>query len=175
MNALRAIRLAATFLLLWPGIAAAQQPASEPIKIGWIGHLTGVLSAYGQDMLRAAEMAVEDINANGGVLGRKLQLVVRDDRGDPSQAVTLVRELDTQERVLVVSGSMSADVSKALRGYAESNQAPLHLGQFRRRLVDRAGNEVDAARATACRCSRSGDGQVCAVPQARREIGNNPS
>ena len=124
MNALRAIRLAATFFLLWPGISAAQQPTSEPIKIGWIGHLTGVLSAYGQDMLRAAEMAVEDINANGGVLGRKLQLVVRDDRGDPSQAATLVRELDTQERVLVVSGSMSADVSKALRGYAESNQVP---------------------------------------------------
>ena len=124
MMTLRTIKLAAAVVLLWSGTAAAQTSSSEPIKIGWIGHLTGVLSAYGQDMLRAAEMAVEDVNASGGVLGRKLQLVVRDDRGDPSQAATLVRELDTQERVLVVSGSMSADVSKALRGYAESNQLP---------------------------------------------------
>jgi branched-chain amino acid transport system substrate-binding protein len=119
-----AFKLACALILLGSAGAAAQTSPNEPIKIGWIGHLTGVLSAYGQDMLRAAEMAVDDVNARGGVLGRKLQLVVRDDRGDPSQAATLVRELDTQENVLVVSGSMSADVSKALRGYAESNQLP---------------------------------------------------
>jgi branched-chain amino acid transport system substrate-binding protein len=124
MSTLRAVKLAAVFVLAWPGMAGAQTSSGEPIKIGWIGHLTGILSAYGQDMLRAAEMAVEDINSSGGLLGRKLELVVRDDRGDPSQAATLVRELDTQERVLVVSGSMSADVSRALRGYAESNQLP---------------------------------------------------
>jgi branched-chain amino acid transport system substrate-binding protein len=110
MSALRAMKLATVFILLWSGMAGAQTTSGEPIKIGWIGHLTGVLSAYGQDMLRAAEMAVEDINASGGILGRKFELVVRDDRGDPSQAATLVRELDTQERVLVVSGSMSASL-----------------------------------------------------------------
>src|SRR5262245_11237446 len=115
MSTLRAVKLAAAFVLAWSGMAGAQTSYGEPIKIGWIGHLTGVLSAYGQDMLRAAEMAVEDMNSSGGVLGRRLELVVRDDRGDPSQAATLVRELDTQERVLVVSGSMSADVSRALR------------------------------------------------------------
>jgi len=111
-------------LLLWSAVTWAQPAPSEPIKIGWIGHLTGILSAYGKDMLDGANMAVADINANGGVLGRKLELVVRDDRGDPSQAVTIVRELDAQERVLAVSGSMSADVSKALRGYAEFNRLP---------------------------------------------------
>jgi branched-chain amino acid transport system substrate-binding protein len=113
----------AVAVLLWSGAVQAQAPA-EPIKIGWIGHLTGILSAYGRDMLAGAEMAVADINASGGVLGRKVELVVRDDRGDPSQAVTLVRELDTQDKVLAVSGSMSADVSKALRGYAEFNKVP---------------------------------------------------
>ena len=175
MMTLRTIKLAAAVVLLWSGTAAAQTSSSEPIKIGWIGHLTGVLSAYGQDMLRAAEMAVEDVNASGGVLGRKLQLVVRDDRGDPSQAATLVRELDTQERVLVVSGSMSADVSKALRGYAEFESASLHLGQLGGCLVDRAGDEMDAARPAAGRGARSGDGQVRVVPQARRETGDSPS
>ena len=130
MSRSRAVKSAVAVILLWSGLAVAQTPSNEPIKIGWIGHLTGILSAYGQDMLRAAEMAVSDINASGGVLGRKLQLVVRDDRGDPSQAATLVRELDTQEHVLVVSGSMSADVSKALRGYAETNSRTLHFGEF---------------------------------------------
>ena len=80
-RSLRTVKRAVAVILLWSGMAVAQTPSNEPIKIGWIGHLTGILSAYGQDMLRAAEMAVSDINASGGVLGRKLQLVVRDDRG----------------------------------------------------------------------------------------------
>jgi branched-chain amino acid transport system substrate-binding protein len=125
MTAMRTLLAALVMLLVGNASAGAQATSGNgAIKIGWIGHLTGVLSAYGQDMLRAAEMAVEDVNAAGGVLGRKLELVVRDDRGDSSQAATLVRELDTQERVLVVSGSMSADVAKALRGYAETNRLP---------------------------------------------------
>jgi branched-chain amino acid transport system substrate-binding protein len=71
MSALRTVNAAIVLSLLWSAAASAQTTAIDPIKIGWIGHLTGVLSAYGQDMLRAAEMAVEDVNASGGALGRK--------------------------------------------------------------------------------------------------------
>ncbi len=124
MNRARSFVASALVALLCCGAAGAQTAATEPVKIGWIGHLTGVLSAYGQDMLRAAEMAVADVNAAGGIAGHPLQLVVRDDRADPSQAATLVRELDTQEHVLAVSGTMSADVARALRGYAETHELP---------------------------------------------------
>lgn len=109
-------------ILLWSGIAAAQP--SGPIKIGWVGALTGFLSSWGHNMLRGAQMAVNEVNAGGGVLGRKLELVVRDDHGNPSQAVTLARQLDKQDHVLVLSGSLSADVAMALRGYAEANHVP---------------------------------------------------
>lgn len=98
--------------------------AQESIKIGWIGHLTGFLSAYSKDMLTGAEMAIADVNAAGGVLGRKLELVVRDDRGNAGQAVTTMRELDAQEKVVVVAGTLSSDVSRAMRGYAEANKLP---------------------------------------------------
>src|SRR5262249_49134338 len=124
MNRARLFAAPLLAALLWYGVANAQPAPTDPVKIGWIGHLTGVLSAYGQDMLRAAEMAVADVNAAGGIAGHPLQLVVRDDRGDPSQAATLVRELDTQEHVLAITGTMSADVARALRGYAETHELP---------------------------------------------------
>lgn len=127
MQNLRRVVLGAAVigLALTAGLGGARAAeAAAPIKIGWIGHLTGVLSAYGQDMLTAAQMAVADYNAKGGVDGHKIDLIVRDDRSNPSQAVTLVRELDTEDHVLVVAGTMSADVARALRGYAETHQLP---------------------------------------------------
>ena len=166
MSALRSVTAAIVLLLLWSSVSGAQTTATAPIKIGWIGHLTGVLSAYGQDMLRAAEMAVEDVNASGGALGRKLELVVRDDRGDPSQAATLVRELDTQEHVLVLSGSMSADVSKALRGYAEFEPTALYFRELRRRIPDRSGDEMDATCSAASRRAGSSHGEIRAGAEA---------
>jgi branched-chain amino acid transport system substrate-binding protein len=125
MRILRIAGLVLAGLLAASVLRAQAQTSDQPtIKIGWIGHLTGVLSSYSEDMLTAAKMAVDDVNTNGGVLGRKLELLVRDDRGDPSQAVTLARELDTQEQVTVLTGTLSTDVSRALRDYAEANHIP---------------------------------------------------
>ncbi|MGC5198910.1 ABC transporter substrate-binding protein, partial [Aphanothece microscopica] len=68
--------LACTALALVTSVAAAQQ--AQPIKIGVIGPFSGPSSDFGVPMLHGIELAVEEINAVGGYLGRPLQLVIRD-------------------------------------------------------------------------------------------------
>ncbi|RFC68012.1 ABC transporter substrate-binding protein [Mesorhizobium denitrificans] len=62
----------------------------EPIVIGVASGQTGTLAPWDQGAARGAELAVEDINAKGGVLGRPLKLVVRDTKSDPSLGPTVV-------------------------------------------------------------------------------------
>ena len=114
-----------TFALLLPSpVAAAEAPKGEPIKIGWIAELSGTWSFFGATGLTAAQIAEEEINAKGGVLGRPLQVIPMDNRTDPAQAASAARMLDTQQKVLVLSGPTSSDTSLAIYGYAEQNQVP---------------------------------------------------
>jgi len=111
------------FAFLAPSPAAAQ-PKGEPIKIGWIAELSGTWSFFGATGLTAAQIAEEEINAKGGVLGRPLQVVPMDNRTDPAQAASAARMLDTQHKVLTFSGPTSSDTALAVYGYAEQNQVP---------------------------------------------------
>src|SRR5580658_2043676 len=77
--------------------AAASLPfaasAEDTIKIGFPIPLSGPTAVYGVPILKGAELAVADINASGGVLGRKLELLSRDSKASASEAVRLAREL----------------------------------------------------------------------------------
>jgi branched-chain amino acid transport system substrate-binding protein len=113
----------AAFLLFLPSSAAAQ-PKGEPIKIGWISELSGTWSFFGNTGITAAQIAEEEINAAGGVLGRPLQIIPMDNRTDPAQAASTARMLYAQNKVLVLSGPTSSDTALAVYGYAEQNQVP---------------------------------------------------
>jgi branched-chain amino acid transport system substrate-binding protein len=90
------------------GIAAIM-PARAEIKVGFQVPLTGPAAADGKSAQIAATMAVEDINAAGGVLGQKLELVTYDDQGKSDQAIFTANKLIGEDEVkLVVSGSYSA-------------------------------------------------------------------
>ena len=69
------------------------QVAEAEIRIATAGPMTGVYAWFGEQYQRAAELAVEDLNARGGVLGQKVELIVGDDFCDPDQAVALARKL----------------------------------------------------------------------------------
>src|SRR5882724_7295031 len=77
------------------GAPASKQPqgSNNEIVIGVAGPMTGDLAVFGEQLRRGAEQAVADLNAEGGVLGRKLRLVVGDDQCDPRRAVRLANEL----------------------------------------------------------------------------------
>ena len=87
------------------GIASAQN-----LPIAVVGPITGSNAALGEQMKRGAEMAVADINAKGGVLGKKLDLIVADDACDPKQAVAAANDV-VGKGVVFVAGHYCSSAS----------------------------------------------------------------
>lgn len=88
------------------------QPA--PIKLGLAAAVSGGSAASGEAIRRGLLVAIDEVNARGGVLGgRHLELVVRDDEGNPSKGVTIARELVEREKVAAVFGGLHTTVALA--------------------------------------------------------------
>jgi branched-chain amino acid transport system substrate-binding protein len=104
---------------------AAAKPSSTkaPIKIGMITPLTGAYQPLGINDRKGAELAVSEINAAGGIDGRKIDLIVENDNTTPSQAVTDLKSLVGQGVVAVVGSSYSND-SLAAEPIAERDHVP---------------------------------------------------
>jgi branched-chain amino acid transport system substrate-binding protein len=86
------------------GIASAQ----STIKVGFFGPLTGPAAGLGLDAKKGAEFATKQINAAGGINGKKVELVMYDDRGNRTEAVSVVRKLVQQDNVAaIIGGSLS--------------------------------------------------------------------
>ena len=99
--------------------------AGGVIKIGFFAPLTGPASADGLAARAGAEIAVEIINKNGGVLGKKIQLVVYDDALNPDQAIAVANKLIEEDQVVAaVSGSYSS-TTLAASGVFEKKKTPL--------------------------------------------------
>jgi branched-chain amino acid transport system substrate-binding protein len=98
--------------LALPGWALAQ--SSDPIKIAALLPLTGGGGAYGPSMQRAAELVVNEVNAAGGVLGRKVQLLTEDDQTNPDAAVRGARKLIDADKVCAIVGTWASSVTTAV-------------------------------------------------------------
>ena len=109
---------AATALAL---VLPAAAIADEPIKIGFPIPLSGPTAVYGTPILKGAELAVADINAAGGVLGRKLELVSRDSKANPAEAVRLARELIVRDGVEFLGGTLTSAEAPAVSTIAKEN------------------------------------------------------
>ncbi|HEU4384947.1 MAG TPA: ABC transporter substrate-binding protein [Anaeromyxobacteraceae bacterium] len=107
--ALAAAGLAATFP------AAAQ----EPIKVGALLAVTGPASFLGAPEARTLEMLVEDLNAQGGLAGRKVQLIVKDTGASPEKAVSFARQLIEEEKVFAILGPSTSGETMAVKNLAE--------------------------------------------------------
>ena len=102
------------------GLSMSTAPAqAEDIPIAVAGPMTGQLAAFGEQLRRGSEMAVKDINAAGGVLGKQLKLVVGDDQCDPKQAVQVANDLASQGVVFVAGHFCSGSSIPASAVYAE--------------------------------------------------------
>ena len=110
----RALLLAGMLALLG---TAQQSHAADPIKIGDINSYKR-LPAHTEPYRQGALLALEQINAKGGVLHRQLELVSRDDGGKPGDAVRLAEELFAREKVVLISGSLFSHIGLALTSYA---------------------------------------------------------
>ena len=104
------------FLALLLALAAA--PAlSQPVKIGELNSYK-VFAVFLEPYKKGMELALEEINAGGGVNGRKLELIVRDDGGTPGDAVRVAEELIARDRVNVLMGTFASNVGLAVANLA---------------------------------------------------------
>lgn len=93
---------------LTTGLARPAISAPEPIRIGFLPALTGPSSSTGIGINRGTILAVDEINAAGGVDGRKIELIVRDTQSDPTKAVNAAAELTRRQKVHVVWGPLNS-------------------------------------------------------------------
>jgi branched-chain amino acid transport system substrate-binding protein len=91
--------------------------AAQTIKIGELNSYK-VFPAFLEPYKKGMELALEEINASGGVLGRKLELVTRDDGGNPGDAVRVAEELISREKVNVLMGTFASNVGLAVSNLA---------------------------------------------------------
>ena len=96
--------------------------AADAIKIGFPIPLSGPTATYGVPILKGAEMAVAEINAKGGVLGRKLELLSRDSKANADEAVRLARELIIKDKVDFLAGTLTSAEAPAVSTVAKENK-----------------------------------------------------
>lgn len=90
------------------GLASPAIAANEPLRIGFLPALTGPSSSTGVAMNRGTLLAVDEINAAGGINGRKIELIVRDTQSDATKAVNAIAELTNRQKVAMIWGPLNS-------------------------------------------------------------------
>jgi len=105
-------------------MAASTGFAAETIKVGVLLPLTGSQAKFGEIEKRSFEMAAEEINAKGGVKGKKIELLFEDDTGKPDVGRSGVEKLISREKVPVITGGYSSSVTAAATPVAQQFKVP---------------------------------------------------
>jgi branched-chain amino acid transport system substrate-binding protein len=108
-------------LMLATGLAFA----ADPIKLGVSGPFTGGSSSMGVSMRDGVRLATEEINKSGGVLGRKLQLIERDDEAKNERGVQIAQELINKEQVIATLGFINTGVALASQRFYQEAKIPV--------------------------------------------------
>jgi branched-chain amino acid transport system substrate-binding protein len=119
------------------------EKGSETIPIAVVGPVTGQYASFGAQMTNGGQMAVDDINAAGGVLGKKLDLDIGDDACDPKQAVAVANQMTGNGVALVAGHYCSGSSIPASKVYAESNMVQISPASTNPAFTDdRAGPNI---------------------------------
>jgi branched-chain amino acid transport system substrate-binding protein len=111
-----------TLVLALGAILAVPSFAADPIRIGAIFAVTGPAANLGLPESRTLQMLVDDANASGGILGRQIELIVKDSQGNAEKAVSFAKQLVEESQVLAIIGPTTSGESMALKGYADQNE-----------------------------------------------------
>jgi branched-chain amino acid transport system substrate-binding protein len=114
-------RLSLTALAIGTGLLLGGTASAQDITIGVAGPMTGQYASFGQQLKNGAELAIADINAAGGVTGKKLKLEVGDDACDPKQARAVAEKLSGMKVPFVAGHFCSSSSIPASDAYAENN------------------------------------------------------
>jgi branched-chain amino acid transport system substrate-binding protein len=109
--------LGATTAFAALGLMAGAAAAQDTIKIGEINSYSG-MPGFTQPYRKAWELALEEINKKGGVLGKKLEVVARDDGGKPGDAVKIAEEMVVNDKVVMIGGTFLSNIGLAVTDFA---------------------------------------------------------
>ncbi|MCR5171989.1 MAG: ABC transporter substrate-binding protein [Treponema sp.] len=96
--------------------------SEDVIKVGSIGPLSGPVAVYGVECKNGIELAVEEINAAGGVNGKMLKVVAEDDEGNPEKSVSAYKKLTTKDGIKLVIGSLTSGCTQAITQLAQAQK-----------------------------------------------------
>ena len=120
---------------------ADSSAGSDTIKIGEYACLTGETASFGTASHQGTQMVIDDANAKGGILGKKLKLITEDDQSKPGEAATAVRKLISREHVVALIGEMVSSRSLEAGPIAQQNKIPMVSGSSNPN-VTKIGNYV---------------------------------
>jgi branched-chain amino acid transport system substrate-binding protein len=107
------------------GSAFAAPSGGDPIKIGAIFAITGPAAYLGAPEERTVRMLVDDVNKNGGVIGRQVQLVVKDSGASSEKAISFAKQLIDEENVVAIIGPTTSGESMAIKDICQKAGMPL--------------------------------------------------
>ena len=119
------VKLSAAAAVLSLAGLSSQAIAADPIKIGVAGPFTGGSSSMGVSMRDGVRLAVDEINKSGGVLGRQLQVVERDDEAKNERGVQIAQELINKEKVTATVGYINTGVALASQRFFQEAKIPV--------------------------------------------------
>jgi len=117
------ILLTALFLLVGLAVAGPAS-AADPIKIGILGPFTGSLAFNAGEMKKGMELALDEVNAKGGLFGQKIEIVYGDSECKPDKGLAAVKKLVTRDKVLVVGGGYCSSVNIAASEFCHYEKTP---------------------------------------------------
>jgi len=111
--------------LVLAGATAVSAASSEPIRIGEFASLTGGSASFGQSSHKGTQLAIDELNAGGGLLGRKLELITEDDQSLAGQPATVVQKLIARDKVIAVLGEVASSRSLEAAPICQQNRIPM--------------------------------------------------
>ena len=121
-------------------LLAGAAPAQDTIKIGVTQPLTGAFAASGNYVTQGAQIAEEEINKAGGVLGKKIQLVIEDNKSNPTEAVATAEKLIVRDKVPVMLGAWSSTLTLAVMPKLEEYKVPMVVETSSSGKITTSGN-----------------------------------
>lgn len=112
-------------LLAGCGKPAGDESGAESIAIGEFASLTGKEAAFGQSSHKGTALAIEELNAAGGLLGRKIKFTYDDNRSTPGESATIVKKLITRDNVVAVLGEVASGRSLEAAPICQANKIPM--------------------------------------------------
>jgi branched-chain amino acid transport system substrate-binding protein len=116
--------------------------AADTVKIGAAFALSGSIAVYGEGFKKCVDLAVEEINAKGGIKGKKIEIVYEDNKSNPKDCVTAVRKLITVDKVPVMFGPAGSSNFMAVAPVAQENKVVLLSAQGAAVGLTKAGDYI---------------------------------